>query len=64
MSQRRSARRPTATAAAGPIKPGSPLHRALEMVAQAVAKKLDETGPAKDGRRAKAKPGTNQENLS
>jgi len=64
MSQPRNARKPTATAAAGPIKPGSPLHRALEMVAHAIAKKLDETGSDKGGRRAKAKPGTNQENQS
>jgi len=64
MSQRRIARKPTTTAAVGPIKPGSPLHRALEMVAQAIAKRLDETGSSKDGRRAKAKPGMNQANQS
>jgi hypothetical protein len=54
MSQRPTSPKPTATV--GPVKPGTPLYRALEMIAQAIAKKLDECPPTKDGRQVKAKP--------
>jgi hypothetical protein len=54
MVQRCKARKANAAATGGPIEPGSPLYRALEMIAQAIAKSLDENSPAKGRRRAKA----------
>jgi hypothetical protein len=56
MPQRPTSQKPSATATVGPIKPGTPLYRALEMIAQAIARKLDDCPPAKDGRQVKAKP--------
>jgi hypothetical protein len=56
MPQRPTSRKPAATEPVGPVKPGTPLYRALEMIAQAIAKKLDECPPTKDGRQLKAKP--------
>ena len=56
MPQRPTSPKPAATATIGPVKPGTPLYRALEMIAQGIAKNLDECSPAKDGRQVKAKP--------
>ena len=41
MTKQPKERKTNAKAGVGPIKPGSPLHRALEMVAREVAKGLE-----------------------
>lgn len=56
MAQRTTSRTSTAAVTVGPVKPGTPLYRALEMIARAIAKKLDECPPTKDVRQVRAKP--------
>lgn len=53
MPPRTKARKPNGPPKDGPVKPGSVLHRALEMVARAVAKTFGE----KSSRRKKSEPG-------
>jgi hypothetical protein len=40
----------------GPVKPGSPLYRALEMIAREIAKDLENDSPSKDEPRGKVRP--------
>jgi hypothetical protein len=44
-------RKSRGTTKVGPIKPGSPLYRALEMIAREVAKGLDAGGASEGNRR-------------
>ena len=45
MSPKSKASKSTNVAKVGPVKPGTPLYRALEMIAREVAKGLDDRPP-------------------
>jgi hypothetical protein len=51
MPKTRKRQRTPITADPGPVKPGSPLHRALELVAREVAKSLETDPPPRNKQR-------------
>ena len=54
MTKQPKERKTNAKARTGPVQPGSPLYRALQIVAQEIAKDLESNVPSKGKRAGKA----------